>query len=573
MGQARPGIRKRLKGLGMNKPAALGHARALRGLRTTIAVALLVMLSIGLLLPVYGDEIGWRFQERAWIDFVDRAFSDLCGANTFARPPWFMMPIRWFSATANQAFADPLSVRLEGMICAFAEVGLLWALIARLEDDYTQRLRLQTLVCALLGLGMLPFLLVMSRPEQPLILTLTLMVLTALGRRGQGRALAWLKCTVILVLATIAASYHLKGVVFSPIALACLIVCARGPGSLAPRIIAGLALTAMMATAAAYWIGRFRCLGDPVLAHNLGTENFASALSSGASFRDIVWRLLGAANPLDYVRLAVPRNAPMARWVPNGLFPPALPDIFAIVMFLIWTAGMILALLGLLRFALREGWRGLANPNSFLALTILACVIVWSMSQANRNVYEAAIVLPLLVLLLILSSTLPNGSTEVSSTFRSKLVWAAGGATLLGQVIVLTCTLGFLVRAAGDPGYLPGQPYSVSIARYGEVRSDIAEAMRKAGMDPQARYRGLMVDEITYLALQRHLLPIHRLGVLELWNGRIDRPAQYLLSRRSDGAVTACRNLPAPMAAVAARSGEICAIPRPGLERLAHQGY
>jgi hypothetical protein len=545
-------------------------ARLSRAFRMAIVAAFLIMLAIGILLPVYGDEIGWRFQERAWIDIVDRAYSDLCGANTFAAPPWFMLPVRWFSAMANQAFADPLFVRLEGVICACAWAGLLWTLIARLEPDRERRVRVQTLVFALLGMGMLPLLLVMSRPEQPLLLMLTLMMLVALARGGTAAA-AWPKCAAIVLLTVIAASYHLKSVAFSPIALACLIVCARGRGSIAPRLLGTAAMTAIMAAAAAYWVGRFRCLGDPVLAHKLGAENIASSLSTGASLQDLMLRVVENANPLHYVGQAVPDNEPMSAWVPYALFPAPLPDVFAVVMYLVWTAALLTALICLLRFALREGLHVLAEPRAVLALATFACVAVWGASQVNRNVYEAAMILPLLAVFIVLCVTLPGTAGSPTpgpvAPIPAALVWTTGAAAILSQAVLLIFVMGVLMKAAGDPGHLADQPYSVSITRYGAVKADIATAMRRAGMDPRTRYRGLMVDEVTYLALQRHLLPIHRLGVLQLWNGNIARPAEYLLSRHSDGVIVVCSNLPPDLAAVAARSGEICAISQAGLKR------
>ena len=80
--------------------------------------------------------------------------------------------------------------------------------------------------------------------------------------------------------------------------------------------------------------------------------------------------------------------------------------------------------------------------------------------------------------------------------------------------------------------------------------------------------RAPLVDDLTYLALQDSVLPIHRLGVLSDWNGKIADPAAYLLSRRSDGVVMGCAYLPAALTAVANRVGDICAISAAGLESI-----
>jgi hypothetical protein len=109
----------------------------------------------------------------------------------------------------------------------------------------------------------------------------------------------------------------------------------------------------------------------------------------------------------------------------------------------------------------------------------------------------------------------------------------------------------------------------VSIGNYAFVRRDIGRAMDAAGIDSRQPLKRLLVDDITYLALQRHEMPFHRLGVLSVWNGSIENPAKYLADRGSDGAVMACSNLPLNMAMAAASSGKICALSGATLRELA----
>ena len=90
---------------------------ALRG--AVVAVLVLAILA-GLFLPIYTDEIGWRFQERAGFDGVDKMFSELCGPNTLARPAFFMWPARLYSALFNSLFPAPIWVRLSGILYALA---------------------------------------------------------------------------------------------------------------------------------------------------------------------------------------------------------------------------------------------------------------------------------------------------------------------------------------------------------------------------------------------------------------------------------------------------------------------
>jgi hypothetical protein len=182
-----------------------------RRLRWLAAAILLLSLLVATLVPVYTDEIGWRLQMRAALDGVDIMFNDICGPNTLARPPWFMMPVREFSAAANLAFAEPLFVRAEGVFCAALWIGLLFVLTRHVERDANRRAATQTILLSLLTMGLLPFLMVLSRPEQPVLLATTAIVILALlPLPTRNSAIwTWAKVALILILVAIALSYHL----------------------------------------------------------------------------------------------------------------------------------------------------------------------------------------------------------------------------------------------------------------------------------------------------------------------------------------------------------------------------
>jgi hypothetical protein len=133
---------------------------------------------------------------------------------------------------------------------------------------------------------------------------------------------------------------------------------------------------------------------------------------------------------------------------------------------------------------------------------------------------------------------------------------------------VIGFSLPSLIASARAPGYVAGQGFSVSVAEYATVRRDVARAMSMSGM-PQGRVLNrLLIDDSTYLALQKHTFPLHWLGVIKVWNGSITDPARYLQSRESDGLVVSCANLPQDLRSAASRSGEICALSRAELDRL-----
>jgi hypothetical protein len=107
--------------------------------RNAVAAVFVAAILAGIALPIYTDEIGWRFQERAGFDGVDKMFNELCGPNTLARPAFFMWPVRWYSALFNSLFAAPMWVRLSGIIYALVFAGLVFALIRRLPGAETPK--------------------------------------------------------------------------------------------------------------------------------------------------------------------------------------------------------------------------------------------------------------------------------------------------------------------------------------------------------------------------------------------------------------------------------------------------
>jgi len=543
----------------------------LRLWRFIAAGILLASLALATLVPVYTDEIGWRLQMRAAVDGVDIMFNDICGPNTLARPIWFMMPVRWFSATANIALADPLFVRVVGVACALLWVGLFLALIRRVEPDADRRARMQTILLSLLAMGLLPFLLVLSRPEQPAMLATTAIVLTALlpYPPRQATVWAWAKVVLILVLAAIALSYHIKGVLYSVVAFACLAVCAGGRGTVLPRVVGCAALVLLTLSAAQYWIERFQCPGDAKLAAMLARENLAAVIAGGGSATDLVLQAIRGANPLNYVELAAPTVWPMSDHPVPTVFGAIMNPVVGVFLFASWFVAFVLTVLALARHLFQTGWRGLFEPRVPIILAILGCVFVWGASQLNKNTYEASHVLPMLAVAFALAWSLPNADRSNTSQIGGVLPLAFVTIALICQVLVLGVSIVPLVQAAQTPGYAEEQANSVSLVGYDIVRQDITRAMDQAGIPSDRPLHRLLIDDLTYLALQRHRLPLHRLGVLSTWNGSIDDPVEYLRSRDSDGVVVGCAYLPPDMRAAASRSGEICAISRAGLDRLA----
>lgn len=513
---------------------------------------------LGLLLPVYTDEVGWRMQLRAGIDGgVDRMLSDICGPNTIAAPPWFMMPQRWASAWLNLTFPDPLYVRLAGVAGALGWAWLMRGLISRVAGDAARRNVLTALAFGLLGLGVLPIMLVMSRPDQTVLLAATAAILATLAAAGSKRI--WLWPLLILLCGVAALSLHLKGILFVPLFLLCLFFAGRERIALRWRLGLMLLFAALSAQAAGYWTGRFQCPGDPVLAGELAKQNLASAMAAGEAWQDLVAKAVRGANPNGYIVVAEARQSPMSTWLPYGRIDAQGTMLRFVPMSLAWNAALLIALICLFR-ALSLCWR--ERRLDFVPLaaaTSAGLMLVWGTSQLTKNDYEAMVVLPMLGIAVVMAlAALPWSQRRARQLGIAATALVA--VSLVAQADIVRRYYPPLAAAAARPGIVEGQGFSVSAHGYGAIREQIRRTARQCGIGVNGRAHKPLVDDTTYFAMLDSYRPFHALGVLEKWNGSIRDPQAYLRAQGSEGMIVGCRLLSPEAQARGHRSGDYCCI-------------
>ena len=542
-------------------------ARALGWLRNAVGLAFGAALIAGLFVPVYTDEVGWRFQERAAIDGVDKMFSDLCGPNTLARPPFFMMPARLYSAFFNLAFADPLFVRLSGILYALAFLVMVLLLIRRIADSAAERSALSIVAMGLLSLGTLPMLLVWSRPEQVLILVAVAALLIAFADFRSGRRVstaqsagrtAWLRSIAILLLGIVAFSYHLKGMFLAPVLLGCLFFASKGREALAPRLVASALLVVFAGWSATYWMHRLQCPGDPVLAAEYARNNMGAVLSGGLGAGQLLaaaGKLIGNIGVIDYLGLPTPREIPLSYWLERGQIGAPASFRWFLALVALWLVALGAATVGLgagLWRALRE--RSL-DPRIAMAVLLAGTIAVWSATQLIRNVYEAKFVLPVAMLAIVLALAGARGEGETPSRATKSLAVLLGLAAFASLAGVASIYAPSLARAAEQRGYIAKQPNSVPVFGYAGLESEVLATARLCNIPEPAKARAVMIDDLTYFTYMRSTLPQHRLGVTGLWRGSIADPVAYLKGRGSSGIIVGCHLLPSDLRA-RARSGD-----------------
>jgi hypothetical protein len=539
--------------------------RAFAWLRGAVVGVFVVTLAAGIFLPIYTDEVGWRLQERAALDGVDKLFNDLCGPSSLAKPPFFMMPVRYYSAFFNTSFADPFFVRLSGIGYALVWLALLLTLIRRVVADATDRKVLSIIGVGLMCMGVLPLLLVWSRPEQPILLAATAALVLACGgaqRPCCPTGIAWLRSVGVVCLAAIAFSYHLKALFLAPLFLTCLVFTSRGRHAVVPRLVLGTVLIGLAGWAGSYWIDRLACPDDPIMHAAYASNNMGFAVTGSRSPGELaaaIGKIVGNMSVVQYFALATPHSDPMSNWLEPDQLSEANSYMWLRSLVLLWSGVSVLALVCFFMGA-RDAWRvRRLDARPVLALLLLATVLAWSATQAIRNPYEASLVLPLIMMAILLALSTQGRNERIGAWAKVLGVLVAGAA--LFSPLAIAVTFGpSLARATAQKGYIAMQPYSVPVFGYASQTPDIIATARKCGIDDPAKARGLLLDDFTYFAFMRSRLPQHQLGVLTVWRGSITDPMAYLRSRGSDGAILGCHLLPEELRSRARSKGRFCCL-------------
>lgn len=539
-------------------------------LRNALLGLFTIAILAGIFLPVYTDEVGWRFQERAGIDGVDKMFGEQCGPNTLARPPFFMMPVRWYSAFFNTAFADPFYVRLSGILYALAWMAMVVVLIRRVTADARERVLLLIVCFGLMALGTMPMLLVWSRPEQPIVLATSAALLLAWSDWRDRTILtpagvAWGRSALILALGVIAISYHIKAIFLLPLFLTCIGLASRGRQAHAPRALAGVLLIGATAVAVRYWTQRLQCPGDPVLWAEYARNNMGAALTGitgPGQLLQAIGRLIGNISLTQYFGLTVPPALPMSNWLEPRQIGTGVTAAWFRPHILLWSAALLLAVV-------RVGadvpamWRARRiDPRAFVVAVLLCTIVGWSATQAIRNVYEASLILPL-TMLAVLFGLVGAGNGPRTGKWLAVLSGLLGVAGIASLIAVAAIYGPSLVRANRQIGYIAAQPVSLPVFGYAAIKPRILATAKLCGIGAPESTRAVMVDDLTYFTYMESHLPQHRLGVIGLWKGSVSDPVAYLRGRGSSGAVLGCHLLPPDLRARAKGDGKFCCLAPP----------
>ena len=543
--------------------------------RFKVAALIMVVLAaatfgLSFFVPIYTDEITWKVLQGSMgsDEFETVNIQPTCGTPTF-RVPLLLIPFRFIDTALYQHLAEPLTIRIIGVALAVGWGFLTWLLLRRMLGSAIPAWITGTIIIAFSTLGVMPFLLVLNRPEQVLLIAMTafLIPLIADWRAPHQRPPLF---DGAVALALVAASgyvlaSHPRAILALPLILLFIV---HALSNRTTAVIAGAAVLLIGLIASANWGLRLQC-NDPARADAFMRESILWAAQNGklVAYLQTWWETAqtygGAFLYLSQFQFSDSYTSQILPGAPAIIAMP-LSAITILLFALMLCAGVLAFLLVIMH---PGGFR--QHLVSLSALAFFWAFYVMSIAaRITKNTYEVSLMEPLMVLgslgsLWVARNIMGErlGATRVRQFARLGFA-ALIGTSILNQVTLLTVYSRHAFDGWTDPGYARGQKYSITGFGFDALRPRILETAAMCGIDPATHPRHLVVDELTYFALEPSYQPIFMTYLDEDgWGRNITDIRALLAELNSDGMVVGCKWIPSKLRSKAIENGKFCCLP------------
>lgn len=532
----------------------------------------LVVISVGVLVPIYADEVAVRIMRSTFFSEQGHILTLMpqCGSDLGLAIPWSWIPAA-IGASLLVSNLPPFGIRVTGLATAVLWIASLAMVVRILIQNRMHQRRWLSAMLAILGVGVLPLTLVLARSEQWLLLFLTVFTLFPFVAQRITRIQLRVGLAGLLILFCIIVSFtfyaHPKALFFLPLlgvsAYCCFYLRSR--------------LTFLVAVAFLLWTAfqtvettrlLVACPDAPVFAAYMASQTTKLSMllqTPVVTLRELLANLATAPDLISKHLLFQP--AYQSAW----LLPAPTADIGQLarvvnsaisseLQLVIW-GGVLLPPVafgisikrrdfGQLFLVLAALWVGVAAH--------LAIYKVW-------NFYGGALVLGLSVLLLVLSAVQAQWTDRPCLPCR----WIYVGVCLifLASAFVLSVqVIPGLFRAIGSEQIgLENQPLSVKAFGFFEQRERIRKFADECSLNGDGARR-LVVDDLTYFAFDNLREPLHLVYFYEGAFGADVKgePTIRMLERLGvEGIVAQCTFMPAMLMKHALKEGNLCCVKFP----------
>ena len=487
------------------------------------------LLPLLLVFPIYPDEFFWKLiNSRLLLNSGKLLYLfPACAKGISLDPPVSWYPLQLIDAAIYSDMTNPQVLRYWG-IAFFIAIVLYcaWFVQFSLRPGIGYAASVGA-VLAPLSLGVLPFLLVMNRPEQGLLLVMLCgcSIPAVLEKRKLTPWQIWTTAAVFIFLCWIAAGTHPKGVFLLPaLLLAAFLTIRRWLPSL--LVLAAAAFGAIETIR--LWRVRTDCPESPFLMQVLRGQSLSpDELSNGVGrFLSHAWS--NVVHGSVYWQSAAFRQEYQSTWLPTAGSPPTLIEAVlsrAIPLFIaIGAALFILPAVASTARAIKA--RTLPDSGPLIATSLVVCLIGIAAFQSGKNFYEAALMLPLFAMAVMFSLTAQ----------QLPAVPLIRGRTILATIAVLALLSQIAIAFRFYPKFSEWQQAL-------EQRQPKQEAVRRlissCGVEIDAKTKHLLVDEFTYTLLWRTHEPYFASLTGGWWGTGVDQQ-RLIQDRDITGAVADC---------------------------------
>ena len=549
----------------MRSPARLGPWKlALAVCAGAVLAVLASSLTLARWLPIYTDEIWWKaFRSRLFLDhgYASLHGLHLCTSHAAHPEPMFFLPFRVLDAWIYQDMSNPLKLRIGGIAQFLVLLSLAIVMVARSLRCQGWQWGWAVLgVAAFFGLGVLPFAMVMNRPEPLSVICLLGLALLALSQRP-----SLVLSAFAFVLGTGAIAYSIRALYFTPWVALALWKTARSRPLQIALLVGWLAISV---TSYRFYSAHASCPELPAYAGFIARYRVNPAdlvRVPLASFARIAENVVATKAWFTHPEF---KDRYMSDWLPPRRHEATLGDEpfnagIRLVYALWFVPGAILCLWPLV---VPRASRIRADARYQLGLALAVCLIASSALVNYKNDYEVLLALPLalLALALIIGGWTGNDRAPV---WLGR--WIVAGVALcavvsLASMIHLRQSFAAIADASWKrPGGVYAQPYSTSTVRTPESSQLVRTAAAACGIVPARDLDRLVVDDWTISEFWEGTRPQYVFFLTTAGGIEFGAADFFETYRHSDapGLITQCHFLPPQAQARAIHTRGLCCLP------------
>ncbi len=544
-------------------------------LNTRLSSILLVLIACGLFLacflPIQTDEVLYKLvSARLFADDGELiGLFPQCKESFSLKPPalWFLP--RALDGLIYGTLDNIFLIRILGVGAAAVMLGLL-CLVAK-QLGYSRAGIL--IVVPLFALDTMLLAITINRPEQNLVITLTMMVLLYLAvvqKPLMAKYWRWAACFVFVMLANVFFALHPKAFMLLPVVLVLGWIIAGGRSNTPLAILVTAACVTCAFISVGFHIARADCTGQAAI-----QAHFSAIYLSPRSFMQSPLEFMAVAL-INVLRLPeyflflwyTPRNT--TDWLPVsvhdlGELYQMADSAFSLAIWLVFSAFAFIAMRCVVRQAVRGIQSRSYSANQVIAIALLGCMIALASIQTIKMFYEIVFFLPLFILIWLLAESPAAIDTPRYRKFRLVLLLLAV-ASLANIMIKYAPYVTSSEARTHDRVLADGDMRRLVMAdtsSFVHTKQDVLAAAAKCKIATDGRARHVVTDMLTYPFFIRTFKPLSIDYLIDSWyTEHIDIGAlsRIMRDRESSGMVTLCAATPDAIRNRMTQTGDFCCL-------------